>query len=100
MSRAIPHLRIPLQPGRRGFAVVDQDTGEEVVQSVRVLLETRPGEALMAPRYGVDDPTFAAGGIDDDLVEAIRRFEPRATEATVRQAAAGGRVDVTVEIGD
>lgn len=100
MSRLIPHLRVPLEPGRRGFAVVDQDTDADIVQSVRVLLSTRPGEALLAPRFGFDDPTFAAGGVDGDVVEAIRRFEPRATEATVRQAIADGRVDVTVEIGE
>ena len=92
--RRIPHFRIPLQEGPRGFATVEQDTFDEIVQSVTVVLRTRPGEMLTAPDFGLVDPTFSVESeMDSGIVEAIQEHEPRADVAHVdvamRRAALG-----------
>lgn len=82
MSVQVPHLAWPLRLGQDGhLAVVEQDTRQDVVQCVRVLLNTPVGYRLLSPEVGVDDPTFSIG-IDAAAVEqTLRRDEPRADVA-------------------
>lgn len=99
----IPHLAIPFELDRRGSArTVDQDTDGDVIQCVRALVESRPGDRQMVPRYGVDDLTFApADAIGEDWVaDVAAEFEPRATVNTTQRAVDGsGRTQITVEVG-
>ena len=98
----VPHFAVPFRIGRNGSAAtVDQDSDEELLQTVGVLLETRPGERQVVPNYGVDDLTFStADGITEEWVDdAVRRFEPRADGSVVSAAVdSSGRASVEVEV--
>lgn len=75
----VPHLHFPLRVAPNGsMRVVEQDTVEEIVQSVSVFLRTKQGERIELPGYGVEDPTFK---VDFDLqvvTAELLDWEPRA----------------------
>lgn len=95
----VPHLAIPFTIGADGTAnVVAQDSVPEVVQSVAMLVGTRPGTRLMVPTYGINDPTF--GGIDQPALHAAAsKWEPRATVGVQVTPANEEYVSVGVGIG-
>jgi phage baseplate assembly protein W len=74
----IPHLAFPLRLDGGSFAVVEQDTVEDVRQCVHVLLRTPLGIRPLAPEVGVDDPTFTEGVDGDALAAQLEEQEPRA----------------------
>lgn len=94
------HLRLPLELAADGtFVTVAQGSDEELVQSVRILLGTRPGERVAVSGYGIPDPTFRTVHRPDEIVDAVRVWEPRATaEVVVRAASEGPWADV-LEVG-
>jgi len=77
----VPHLRVPFRIERSGNAqLVEQDSSDEIVQSVRVLLSTLVGQRLEVPGYGIPDQAFLA---DSSLSTAVlssqvKKWEPRA----------------------
>jgi hypothetical protein len=44
--------------GTGAVATVDQDSDVEVEQQLAVAVLTRPGERIVVPTFGVDDPAF------------------------------------------
>ncbi len=57
------HLRLPFGLAADGtFATVQEDSDDEVVQNVGVILRTRLAERLATPDFGTPDPTFT--GLD------------------------------------
>ena len=86
----VPHLRVPFGLDLRGrAAIVDQDTDEEILQTVRVLLATRVGERAALPSYGLEDPVFFDFGeapSEDEVIELVAEEEPRASVQHVAQA--------------
>ena len=75
----IPHLKFPLQLNGSSFAVVDQDSADDIVQCVEVLVGTTRGQRMELPEYGVADPTFADVIDVQDVINAVAEWEPRAT---------------------
>lgn len=75
----VPHLAFPFRIERDGTAaVLEQDTLEEIAQSVQILMTTHEGERLEVPDYGIADLVF---GVDLDLEavsSAVEEWEPRA----------------------
>lgn len=60
-------------------ALLEQDTQDDVVQCIQVILDTPLGFRELSPNFGLRDYTFAAGGIDTEKVYvAIQQSEPRA----------------------
>lgn len=96
----IPHLAVPFALDGRGHArTVEQDTVAEVGQCVAVLLATRPGDRLIVPGFGIDDPTFDTGVDVDLIVDAVGKWEPRATVDVVAAAIdRTGRANIAVEV--
>lgn len=98
----IPHLSVPFEIDQRGHArTLDQDSDEEILQSVRVLIDTRPGERLIVPDYGVDDLAFVGpADIGEEwLADAVAEWEPRATVEVARTAInESGRTEALVEV--
>jgi phage baseplate assembly protein W len=92
----VPHLTIPFTIGYDGTAsVLEQDTSDEIVQSVAMCVGSEPGQRLLVPNYGVVDPTFA--GINTSaVIAACGRWEPRATVSI--QATPGGTEKVVVGV--
>ena len=74
---------------------VAQDSSAEVIQSVAMLVGTRPGTRTMAPKYGMADPTFQ--GINQPALKlAVRTWEPRASVNV--NVTPGGEEYVTVGV--
>jgi phage baseplate assembly protein W len=74
----IPHFSFPFRFERRGAAVVEQDSLEEIEHCVMVLLATRRGSRVELPDYGIDDPTFLKHMDLDAIEAAISEWEERA----------------------
>jgi phage baseplate assembly protein W len=77
----IPHFSYPFRLEGNSFAVVDQDTPDDIVQSVEILVATRRGQRQELPDYGIADPLFEDGLDLQDITDAIADWEPRATTA-------------------
>ena len=76
-----PLLGVPDGAGRLGYPTLD----ESVRQSIRIILQTRPGEQLMRPDFGaglqdfLHEPNTLATRqrIRDAIADALARWEPR-----------------------
>lgn len=95
----IPHLRLPLRlTAGRALDVIEQDTLDDITQCVDVVRRTLPGERLLAPTVGLDDPTFT--GLDLDVARrALEDAEPRARITLAKATSDDGRhetVHITV----
>lgn len=88
--RRVPVPEWPMRLDGRGEPrTLDQDSAEEIAQSVRVLLSTRPGDRPMRSAYGLDDPTFQPSDLAaSGLQRVASRWEPRADVDVVRDVAA------------
>lgn len=75
----VPHFAMPLRLDGSSFAVVEQDSDEDILQNVAVLVNTNIGDRIEIPDYGTPDQLFQeridAGGV----AEAVDEWEPRAT---------------------
>jgi phage baseplate assembly protein W len=75
----VPHFAFPLRLGRGGsFAVVEQDSVDDITQSVQVLLSTPVGSRIELPEYGVEALEFTTVVDRASIVQAINDWEPRA----------------------
>lgn len=81
------HLRFPIAvTGSGRLATVEQDTDADIVQSVALLLDTRPGERRSIPEYGLPDPVFG-GVVPAHIAQLIAAWEERADQTLVDQVA-------------
>jgi hypothetical protein len=86
----VPHLRFPLALAADGdFAVVEQDSPDDVAQQVRALCRTPLGWSDELPAMGLTGQAFYEGGADPDEVEAqvdghVPGFEGAVDEAPDR----------------
>ena len=72
------HLAFPIKlAGDGALATVAQDSDADIVQSVQLLLRTRPGERRSIPDYGLPDPVFA-GLTHDEVLDVVETWEERA----------------------
>jgi phage baseplate assembly protein W len=86
---AVPHFSFPFRLGSSGsFAVVEQDSTDEITDCVQVLLSTEVGTRAELPEYGIDDPSFTQTVDVPGILSAIDDWEPRA------------QVDVGVDFDD
>jgi phage baseplate assembly protein W len=75
----VPHFSFPFRMGvEGGFAVVEQDSPDEVVDCVEVLLRTPVGSREDLPEYGIEDPAFENEPDIAGILDAIGDWEPRA----------------------
>lgn len=75
----VPHFAFPFHIQGSSFAEVEQDTVEDVVAGVALVLAYRPGEREMLPEFGVPEPVFDVQPVEiGELRDAILRWEPRA----------------------
>jgi phage baseplate assembly protein W len=83
------HLALPIKVTASGrLATVEQDSVDDISQSVALLIDTRPGDRRSVEEYGIPDPVF--GGVDvDEVTELILEWEDRADQAFVEKVAAG-----------
>lgn len=80
----VPHFRLPMRLTTQGdFALVEQNSEEEVAQHAAVVLRTPLGSRLMRPSMGLPDTTHLLSQDGSsrtvELVEAqLAEHEPRA----------------------
>lgn len=81
-----PHFTFPFQRSASGIAAVqEQDSEEEIMDCVEVLLSTEIGERMELPEYGLPDQTFSQGGADIERVSGVvQKWEPRARHTITR----------------
>lgn len=75
----IPRFAWPMSLTPAGqFATVKQDSDEDIVQCLRAIVRTKPGERPDVPDMGVADLTFEETPVDlDGVRETVARHEPR-----------------------
>ena len=94
------HLKVPLTLTRKGtLETVDQDSADDITQTVRSILLTTPGTRLVDPGYGVE-PRFRRERDVESLADEIVALDPRATPAVVDAVVGStGAATVTVTTG-
>jgi phage baseplate assembly protein W len=99
------HLKWPLRlsdgpDGTKVFASLEQDTLEEVTQSVQLLLSTEVGERYVdAPDYGVEELLTGSPIAGTHVLTAVADFEPRAAVTLAAgRVGADGQQSVTVTV--
>lgn len=60
------------------FSYIEQDSFEDIIQSVEVLLQTVVGSRIELPTYGVDDMLFRSGLDTNEILARVAEWEPRA----------------------
>lgn len=81
MAADVPHFAYPFRRDSHGLpVVVEEDSDDEILDCVEVLLRTERGSREEIPEYGIPDQVFIMGGADKTAIQAtIRRWEPRAS---------------------
>lgn len=74
----VPHFAFPFRLAHGSFAVVEQDSLDEIEQSVIVLLKTPPGSRLELPAYGAPETLFVTDIDHGGAAAAVEVWEPRA----------------------
>ena len=75
------HFRYPFGFNSAGTAdVVEQDTIEEIMQSVQIVMTTTVGERIEVPDFGIPSPVFAQASSSQasTIVRQINQHEKRA----------------------
>jgi hypothetical protein len=74
-----PHFNIPFKLGPVGADVVEQDSIEDIRNSILMIVSTPLGWRDEVPEFGMDDPTLLRQPIGADQLGAdIQAQEPRA----------------------
>lgn len=95
------HLAYPLAVTAGRAATVEQDTPPEITGCCHAILRHRIGDRWEDPEFGIPDPTFTAGdGVDAAVLQALGRWEPRATPGVTvdHQELAAFLISVQVEV--
>lgn len=82
-------LSHPIRPDRRGTLAVLRDRHAIIAESIAAILETRQGERVMLPDYGLPDYVFDvmdngfAARLRYVIEQQIMRYEPLVERITV-----------------
>lgn len=96
----VPHLAWPFRFGARKLVQVEQDSIEDLQQSVHAYLATPRGERPLNPEFGIEDPTFGPGVDSARLAADIEASEDgrAAVTVTITGPDGGGQQDVSVRV--
>jgi phage baseplate assembly protein W len=76
----VPKISFPFRMVNNAAATVEQNSDDEITDSVQVLLSTEVGSREEVPAYGIPEQAFLQNGADAVvLLNCIREWEPRAT---------------------
>jgi phage baseplate assembly protein W len=82
-------LSYPFRADQRGMLATSADRAEMVAQSIAAIIETRQGERVMAPDYGIPDFVFSVAGFSFAprlgyfVTLQIRNYEPLVDQVKV-----------------
>lgn len=96
----IPHFRLPLRLGADGsFDTMEQDSDEDVVQCIGVVVGTPTGTRPELPQFGVPRIEFSLAPVPLEMIlGAIYTWEPR-SPVIVRERLSAGEDPLTWDIG-
>jgi phage baseplate assembly protein W len=83
-------LSHPFAPDQRGTLAVISSRAEIVAQSITAIIETRQGERVMCPDYGIPDFVFSVmdagftARLGYFIVRQVKRYEPLVDKIRVR----------------
>lgn len=78
----VPHFLFPFKLNGNAFAVIEQDTQQEVQQCVVILLLTPTGSRLVSPDYGTPEILYSQLPVNIPAILAkLSDWEPRASVA-------------------
>lgn len=78
-SVMVPHFLFPFQLNGNAFAVIEQDTSQEIQQCVEILLLTPIDSRLVLPDYGTPETLFTQQPVNVPAILAkLNNWEPRA----------------------
>lgn len=86
-------ISFPFRPDVRGSVVTTANRSEQIAQAIRDVLETRRGERVMLPDYGIPDFVFAvmdfgfAARLAYHLEQQIVRYVPLVKSVKLVEAA-------------
>jgi type VI secretion system protein len=90
---------------RRRFTGADEGELARVLANLRLLFNTRPGDAAAAPDFGVPDLAdllhqfpAASGPLQQALRAAITRHEPRLRAVQVQAALSGHALEISAQL--
>lgn len=92
MNLAGSAISFPFRVDQRGGIVTSDDRSTIVAEAIADVIETRRGERVMMPDYGIDDFVFAvqdatfAVRLADQLETQIRRYVPLVKSIVVKAA--------------
>jgi phage baseplate assembly protein W len=80
---SVTHFRYPFHVTGASVDTLEQDSFDEVAQSVQVILTTAKGERIEVPTFGIDDPvlTLSTVGQERTMLDAINQWDDRAQAA-------------------
>lgn len=82
----VPHLALPLRVVGDRYVSVQQDTLDELVQTVAVITSFPLGYRVERPDFGIVPPEFSQRPINTlDIEQAVEAFEPRALVTVTEQ---------------
>lgn len=103
------NLSFPISPDVRGTVKVITDRSGIISQAIADVLETRRGERVMLPDYGIPDFVFAvqdlgfAARLAYHLEEQIKKYVPLVASVTISAATDEGRAAISLtytEVGE
>lgn len=87
MAPRIPQFVWPFRLENNDFATAEQDSTEDVVSCVAVVLLHHPGDRELLPKFGTTDLTFQTQPIDvGQIIAAVDTWEPRAAQVLSQMA--------------
>jgi hypothetical protein len=75
---SIPHFSLPFRFAGGRVVVIEQDSPEEIRQSVETVARYQPGIRPELPEFGIPDQSFRNAPDLDVVHRAVNRWEPRA----------------------
>lgn len=101
-STAPPHLpNLPSLDAFGQFIVNDQDSYDEIADSVEIVVGTQIGQRTAVPDFGVLDPTFTYPVDTDAILGSINEWEERAyptISVGYEDVIGGGDTNVTIAL--
>lgn len=94
----VPHFNRPFRFSGSSFAVIEQDSDEDLANCAWAIVSTDAGSRDETPEFGVPDLPFSDPEVvTSALVAAVRRWEPR-LDAEAEASIADLIMDVRLEV--
>jgi hypothetical protein len=102
LPTAPPHLQnLPALDAFGAFLVNNQDSYEEIADSVEIIVGTQIGQRTALPDFGVIDPTFTYPVDANEIRNAINEWDERAVPTITvnyEDVIGGGNTNVTIAL--